>query len=125
MQEQLLELANAYRQAGETLHDAVRARIEAAGGFVNAANNRDNKPDMTALVFNSTKGHPESFPIRALRVSPSGTVEAYIGTPGAIYTDKYLRGKNSEEHWLPLKDSNILFSQTILSIASTIDEYLE
>jgi hypothetical protein len=51
-------------------------------------------------------------------------VEVYIGTPGSFYTDKYLRGKGSEEHWMPLKDSNILFYQTILSIAAGIDDYL-
>ena len=29
-----------------------------------------------------------------------------------------------EEHWMPLKNSNILFYQTILSIAAAVDEYL-
>ena len=33
-------------------------------------------------------------------------------------------GKNSEEHWMPLKVSNVLFFQTILSIAGNIDQYL-
>lgn len=35
-----------------------------------------------------------------------------------------VRGKGSEDRWQPLKGSNILFYQTILSIAKTIDEYL-
>ena len=44
--------------------------------------------------------------------------------PTTIYTDKHLRGRNGEEHWMPLKNSNVLFYQTILSIAAAIDEYL-
>lgn len=59
-----------------------------------------------------------------MRVNQAGTVEVYVGTSGIIYMDKYLRGHNGEEHWMPLKGSNILFYQTILSIANTIDEYL-
>ena len=124
MQEQLLHLADTYRQAGDAIHDAIRENIIKAGGFVNASNNKGDKKDMNVLVYSGKKGYTETFPIRALRVGEKGKVEVYVGTYGTIYTDKYLRGKNSEEHWLPLKDSNILFFQTILSIAGNIDEYL-
>ena len=51
-------------------------------------------------------------------------VEVFVGNFGTIYTDKFLHGSSSEERWKPLKGSNILFYQTILSIAKTIDEYL-
>ena len=119
-----MELAASYRQAGDAIHDAVRQTVQDAGGFLNCSNNKGNKRDMLALVYNSKKGYSESFPIRALRVSPQGEVEVYVGTPGTIYTDKYLRGIGSEEHWTRLKDSNVLFFQTILSIAGTIEDYL-
>ena len=61
---------------------------------------------------------------RGLRIGEKGDVEVFVGIFGTIYTDKYLRGKASEDRWQPLKGSNILFYQTILSIAKNIDEYL-
>lgn len=79
---------------------------------------------MNALVFDSKKGYSESFPIQAMRLDTKGQVEVYIGTFVAIYTDKYLRGRMGEEHWVPLKNSDILSYLTILSIAAAIDEYL-
>ena len=113
-----------YRKAGDALHDAIKECILGQDGFISCSNNRFDKKDMSALVYDGKKGYTESFPIRALRVNAAGAVEVYIGTPGSFYTDKYLRGKGSEEHWMPLKDSNILFYQTILSIAAGIDDYL-
>lgn len=124
MQEQLLELAASYKQAGEAIHDAIRDTIVRAGGFVNASNNKGDKKDMNVMVYNGKKGYTETFPVRALRTNEKGLVEVYVGTAGTIYTERYLKGKMSEEHWLPLKDSNILFFQTILSIANHIDDYL-
>ncbi|MBQ9309499.1 MAG: hypothetical protein IJ222_01380 [Bacteroidales bacterium] len=121
----LIELAEKYRQAGAEIHDAIRDMIVGDGGFVNASNNKQDKPDMNVLVYNSKKGYTETFPIRALKVNAAGAVEIYVGTYGTIYTDRYLRGKGGEEHWMPLKDSNILFFQTILSIANNIDRYLQ
>ena len=59
-----------------------------------------------------------------MKVDASGAVQVYIGTYGTLYTDKYLRSSRSDERWFPLKNSNILFYQTILSIAAAIDEYL-
>ena len=124
MQEELIELAETYRKAGDAIHDAIRDRIALAGGFVNASNNNGEKPDMRVMVFDSKKGYTETYPVRALRVNASGAVEVYVGTFGTIYTDKYLRGRMSEEHWMQLKNSNILFYQTILSIARNLDAYL-
>ena len=121
----LIELAEKYRQAGAEIHDAIRDMIVGDGGFVNASNNKQDKPDMNVLVYNSKKGYTETFPIRSLKVNAAGAVEIYVGTYGTIYTDRYLRGKGGEEHWMPLKDSNILFFQTILSIANNIDRYLQ
>ena len=60
----------------------------------------------------------------ALRLGQNGVVEVYLGHNDTIYTDKYLRSDRSAEHWLPLKDSQIVFYQTVLSIANTIDEYM-
>ena len=125
MRQELIQLSETYRKAGDAIHDAIRASVLKAGGFVNCSNNKQEKPDMRALVFDSKKGYTETFPIRALKVNDKGQVEAYIGTFGTIYTDKYLRGRNGEEHWMPLKNSNVLFYQTILSIAAAIDEYLK
>ena len=119
MREELIQLADTYLKAGDAIHDAIRESIRKAGGFVNCSNNKLEKTDMKALVFDSKKGYSEIFPIRAMRLD-----EVYIGTFGTIYTDKYLRGRMGEEHWMPLKNSNILFYQTILSIAAAIDEYL-
>lgn len=124
MKQDLMELAASYREAGDAIHDAVRRMVQEAGGFLNCSNNKGDKRDMLALVYNSKKGYSESFPIRALRVNPQGEVEVYVGTPGTIYTDKYLRGSGSEERWTRLKDSNVLFFQTILSIAGSIEDYL-
>lgn len=124
MRQELIDLSETYRKAGDAIHDAIKASILKAHGFVNCSNNRFDKKDMLALVYDSKKGYTESFPIRAMRINAAGSVEVYIGTSGTIYTDKYLRGRNGEEHWMPLKGSNILFYQTILSIAGAIDEYL-
>ena len=124
MRKELISLADSYREAGNAIHDAIRDIIKQAGGFVNASNNKQEKPDIKALVFNSKTGYSESFPIRGLRVNGKDEVEVFIGNFGTIYTDKFLRGKASEERWQPLKGSSILFYQTILSIANTIDEYL-
>ena len=124
MQKKLIDLSNTYLEAGNAIHDAIRDIIKNAGGFVNASNNSQEKPDITALVFDSKKGYSEAYPIRGLRVNERDEVEVFVGNFGTIYTDKYLRGKNSEDRWQSLKSSNILFYQTILSIAKTIDEYL-
>ena len=124
MKQELMALADSYRQVGDAIHDAIRDSIHAAGDFVNCANNRGEKKDMLALVYDNKKGYSESYPIRAMRLGVNGEVEVYVGSTGTIYTDKYLRGKQSEEHWLPLKGSNILFYQTILSIAGAIDQYI-
>ena len=59
-----------------------------------------------------------------INASNNKQVKTDINIFGTIYTDKYLRGSASEERWRPLKGSNILFYQTILSIAKSIDEYL-
>ena len=124
MRQELANLADSYKKAEDAIHDAIRESIRKAGGFVNCSNNKLEKTDMKALVFDNKKGYSETFPIRAIRLDGKGQVEVYIGTFGTIYTDKYLRGKNGEEHWMPLKNSNVLFYQTILSIAAAIDEYL-
>ena len=124
MRKDLLELTDTYRQAGDAILAAIAKDIREAGGFVNASNNKQEKPDMKVMVFDSKKGYTETFPIRALRVTENGAVEVYVGTFGTVYTDKYLRGKWSVDQWMPLKDSNILFYQTILSIARNIDQYL-
>ena len=124
MRQELIDLSTQYLQAGNAILDAIGAIVKNAGGFINASNNKQEKPDIKALVFNSKTGYSESFPIRALRLNEKEEVEVFIGTPGTIYTDKFLRGKTAEERWKPLKGSNILFYQTILSIAKTIDEYL-
>lgn len=124
MRQELINLSTEYLKAGDAIHDAIRDIIKGAGGFVNASNNNQEKPDIKALVFNSKTGYSEAFPIRAIRVNNRDEVEIFVGNFGTIYTDKYLRGKASEDRWQPLKGSNILFYQTILSIAKTIDEYL-
>ena len=117
-------MSETYRKAGDAIHDAIKASVLKAGGFVNCSNNKFDKKDMLALVYDNKKGYTESFPIRAMRVNAAGSVEVYVGTPRTIYTDRYLRGRGGEEHWMPLKGSNILFYQTILSIAGAVDEYL-
>ena len=124
MRQALLDLSTQYLQAGDAIHDTIREIIKNAGGFINASNNKQVKPDIKALVFNSKTGYSETFPIRGLRVNEKDEVEVFVGNFGTIYTDKYLRGKASEDRWVPLKGSNILFYQTILSIAKTIDEYI-
>ena len=125
MRQELIDLSAQYLQAGEAIHNAVRDIVKGAGGFVNASNNRQEKPDIKALVFNSKTGYSEPFPIRGLRVNEKDEVEVFIGNFGTIYTDKFLRGKASDDRWQPLKGSNILFYQTILSIAKNIDVYLD
>lgn len=124
MRPDLNALADTYRKAGEAIHDAIREDIRRAGGFLNCSNNQLEKKDMRALVFDGKTGYSETYPIRAMRLNEKGEVEVYIGTFGTIYTDRYLRGKLSEEHWMPLKNSSVLFYQTILSIAGGIDAYL-
>lgn len=120
-----MDLADTYRQAGEAMHDDIREVLRQAGGFLNCSNNHKEKPDMNVVVYDGKKGYSETFPIRAMRLDPAGQVEVYVGTYGTIYTERYLRGPLSDEHWMPLKNSNILFYQTILSIAGGLDAYLQ
>jgi hypothetical protein len=124
MQQKLIDLSTQYVQAGGAILDAIRDIIKDAGGFINASNNKLEKSDMKALVFDSKTGYSETFPIRGLRVNEKDEVEVFVGIFGTIYTDKYLRGKASDERWRLLKGSNILFYQSILSIIRNIDEYL-
>ena len=63
-----IDLSETYRKAGDAIHDAIKASILKADGFVNCSNNRFDKKDMLALVYDSKKGYTESFPIRAMRV---------------------------------------------------------
>ncbi len=124
MRQELIDLAESYRLAEDAIHDAIRDSIRQAGGFLPCINNDRTRKDMFVLVYDSRKKYAESFPIRAMRLDSRGAVEVYAGTVGTIYTEKYLRGILSEEHWMPLKGSNVLFQQTILSIAAAIDDYL-
>jgi hypothetical protein len=124
MNQELLNLSAQYLKAADALHNAIRDIIRDAGGFINATNNMQDKEDIRALVFDKAKGYTETKPIRALRVDEKGEVEVCIGNYGTIYTDKFLRGKASEDHWTKLRGSNVMFYQTILSIIKTIDVYL-
>ena len=124
LRQELTDLADTCRHAGDAIHDAIRDGIRSAGGFVCCANNDRSKPDMFVQLYDSRKKYSERFPIRAMKLDGQGAVLVYVGTPDTIYTEKYLRGPLSEEHWMPLKGSNILFHQTILSIAAGIDAYL-
>ena len=124
IKEELLSLADAYRQAGDAIYDTIRDSVRRAGGFLPCINNDRSRQDMFVQVYDSKKKYSESFPIRAMKLDARGELFVYIGTAGSIYTERYLRGPLSEEHWAPLKGSNILFHQTILSIAAAIDEYL-
>lgn len=124
MNQELLTLSAQYLKAADALHNAIRDIIRDAGGFINATNNMQDKEDIKALVFDKAKGYTETKPIRALRVDEKGEVEVCIGNYGTIYTDRFLRGKASEDHWTKLRGSNVMFYQTILSIIKTIDVYL-
>ncbi|MCR4824731.1 MAG: hypothetical protein K5849_05165 [Bacteroidales bacterium] len=124
MRQELTDLADNYQKAGDAIHDVIRNSIRSAGGFLNCTNNDGRKKDMHVLVYDSKKKYSERFPIRAMKVDAQGTVQVYAGTEGTVYTEKYLRGILSEEHWMPLKGSNVLFQPTILSIAAAIDDYL-
>ncbi|MBO6168719.1 MAG: HAD-IA family hydrolase [Bacteroidales bacterium] len=117
-------LADNYRKAGDAIHDAIREIVHKNGDFINCANNKRDRKDLEATLFDSAKGYSETFPIRALRVNGKGEVEVYVGTYGTVYTDRYLRGAASADHWVRLKNSNILYHQSILSIAGAIDQYL-
>ena len=123
MRQELASLADSYKKAEDAIHDAIRDSIRAAGGFLPCINNDGSRKDMEVLVYDSKKKYAERFPIRAMRLDGKGAVEVYAGTVGTVYTEKYLRGILSEEHWMPLRGSNVLFQQTILSIAAAIDEY--
>ena len=124
MREQLVNLAESYRKAGDAIEGAIRDSVRQAGGFLACVNNDGSRKDMNVLVYDSKKKYSESFPIRALKVDSGGAVQLYAGTVGTFYTEKYLRGPLSEEHWMPLRGSNVLFQPTILSIAAAIDDYL-
>ena len=119
MKEELIALTRSYDKAVENILDVIKRYVTDAGGFINTSNNNGKKQDIKALVFDSV-----IMPIKAMRVSPAGAVEVYLGRDDSIYTEKYLRGERSSEHWKPLKGSDILFYQTVMSIAETIDEYL-
>ena len=124
MRQELVRLADSYRQAGDAIHDAIRDSIRKTGGFLSCINNDRSKPDMNVLIYDSKKKYSESFPIRAMKLDAAGSVLVYAGTAGTTYTEKYLQGPLSEEHWMPLRGSNVLFQPTILSIAAAIDDYL-
>ena len=124
MRAELVNLAESYRKAGDAMHDAIRDSVRKAGGFLSCINNDRSRKDMNVLVYDSKKKYSESFPIRAMKIDADGAVLLYAGTAGTVYTEKYLRGPLSEEHWMPLRGSNVLFHPTILSIADAIDEYL-
>lgn len=66
MQQKLIDLSTQYVQAGSAILDAIRDIIKDAGGFINASNNKLEKSDMKALVFDSKTGYSETFPIRRL-----------------------------------------------------------
>lgn len=124
MRQELANLAESYKRAEDAIHDAIRDNVRAAGGFLPCINNDGSRKDMFVLIYDSKKKYAERFPIRALKTDAAGAVLLYAGTTGTVYTEKYLRGPLSEEHWMPLRGSNVLFQQTILSIAAAIDDYL-
>ena len=121
---EILQLAQNYERSADRLHDALRDYIREAGGFLNTANNMGRKKNLTALVYDKGKKSYSSVPVEALRVSETGDVEVFLGNETSIYTDKFLRTDSSGEHWRPVRGSEILFLQTVLSIAERIDDYL-
>ena len=46
MRKDLLELTDTYRQAGDAILAAIAKDVDEAGGFVNASNNKQEKPDI-------------------------------------------------------------------------------
>lgn len=121
---EILQLAQNYERSADRLHDALRDYIREAGGFLNTANNMGRKKNLTALVYDKGKKSYYSVPVEALRVSEEGEVEVFLGNETSIYTDKFLRTDRSGEHWRPVRGSEVLFLQTVLSIAERIDDYL-
>ena len=57
-------------------------------------------------------------------VNCSNNNEEKTDMKALVFDSKKGYSETYEEHWMPLKNSNILFYQTILSIAAAIDEYL-
>ena len=90
MRQELINLAETYRLAGDAIHDAVRESIRQAGGFLSCINNDRSRKDMFVQVYDSKKKYSESFPIRAMKIDDRGAVQVYAGTVGTVYTEKYL-----------------------------------
>ncbi|MCR4860061.1 MAG: hypothetical protein K5910_05295 [Bacteroidales bacterium] len=122
--EELIGLARSYERSADTLHDAIREIVQEAGGFINTSNNMGRQKNLEALVYDKRQRGYSKVPIDAIRVGSEGNVEVYLGSETGIYTDKYLRGPLSAEHWHPLRGSEILFLQTVLSIARSVEDYL-
>jgi hypothetical protein len=51
MRKEFIQLSETYRKAGDALHDAIKECILGQDGFVNCSNNRFDKKDMSALVY--------------------------------------------------------------------------
>ena len=55
MRQELINLAENYRKAGDAMHDAIRDSVRAAGGFLSCINNDGKRKDMNVLVYDSKK----------------------------------------------------------------------
>ncbi|MBQ9653918.1 MAG: hypothetical protein IJV32_06830 [Bacteroidales bacterium] len=49
MRKELIDLSETYRKAGDAIHDAIKASVLKADGFVNCSNNKFDKNG--AVVF--------------------------------------------------------------------------
>ena len=116
-------LAQTFERSADNIHDAILAIIRANGGFINTSKENDGNGTMYAYVYDNEHNTSLPYPIKALREGKDGDVEVYAGSEGAFYTEKYLRSERSADRWKSLRESDILFYQTILSIAAHIEEY--
>ena len=82
IKEELLSLADAYRQAGDAIYDTIRDSIRRAGGFLPCIKNERSRQDMFVQVYDSRKKYSESFPIRAMKLDARGELLVYIRTAG-------------------------------------------
>lgn len=68
MRQELIELANKYKQAGDAIHDAIKKSVADAGGFINCSTKPfSQSPEPSTNTFNPNKK----------QVSPSSRDDIY------------------------------------------------
>lgn len=107
------------------LNDKVISFVKENGGFINTQNNDGGKDNIYGYVINWGNDDVDEYRVIAVRVV-NDVLEIAISPNSINYTEGMTEDDFTEEDWCvcTCDSSEVLFAQTILSIAESLEQYV-